>query len=145
MARMPGWDKECRMSKTVRLNDCGTYGRGVPVLISQSKVASDVGNGTGRSWSEDELSRSGSSCCVRAMLEKSSCDVESGTVLSASTSRRDSASAAALDAPLMNRMSKVNCEIKSRWRIWHGEWCLDGEASGLWSVITENCHPSRKC
>ena len=87
MARMPGWDKECRMSKTVRLNDCGTYGCGVPVLISQSKVVSNVGTGTAQGWSEKELSSSGSSCCTRAMLEKSSCDVESGTVFGASTLR----------------------------------------------------------
>ena len=80
----------------------------MPVLISQSMVVSDVGTGTGRSWSEDELSRSGLSCCARAMATTLTDEVELNGAPRASTSTRERASAAALEDPLRKGISDVN-------------------------------------
>ena len=86
----------------------------MPVLISQSMVVSDVSTGTGWSWSEDELSRSGSSCCARVMATTSTDEVELNGAPRASTSTWDRASAAVLEDPLRKRISDVNWLMKSR-------------------------------
>ena len=59
---------------------------------------------------------------------------------------RDKASATELLAPLMCRMSAVNCEMKSRCRTCLGECRVPRDerppVSSLWSVNTVNSRPS---
>ena len=53
VALMPGWDRECRLSKTCRRKPGGMYGLGVPVDTSQRRVVVVVGMGT--SWRRSDV------------------------------------------------------------------------------------------
>ena len=44
MARMLGWEREWRLSNTIRQNEGGTIGRGTLVDVSQMRVVVEPGS-----------------------------------------------------------------------------------------------------
>ena len=107
VARTPGWERQCSLSNTARLNGAGTTGRGSPVERWQTMVVVEAGIGTLLSWREEvdcSDKRVWSSACAFAIASKSI----SWCCLSALTSTRDRASATGLLTPLTCRMSEVN-------------------------------------
>ena len=125
VALAPGWDREWRSLNTARRNASGTKGRGVPVLMSQTRAAEDNRSGIVVSCRDKEEDcsawSSGSVACALAMASKSTDGVPDPC--RALTGARERASATELAFPLTCLMSVVNWAIKSRCRVCVGE-CL---------------------
>ena len=132
----PGCANWCRVPKTTLRWVIGTRGRGASIEVSQIICVSAVGTGRYANLqvanSGDDrfkVSRRGWS---KAICRKSISEGEKRELIG----RRDNA--AAFCSPEICRISFVNCETKSKWRVSRGEY-LSGlersaKVSGRWSV-----------
>ena len=70
---LDGWDRPCTMLKTCLLNDGGTHGRGVPVLVSQM-IAGPSGISILSSFSDESWRGAGGGdfSCSAASVRRSS-------------------------------------------------------------------------
>ena len=134
----PGCAKWCRVSKIALRWVIGTKGWGASVEVSQMICVSAVGTGRYANMqvanSCDDRSKVSRRGWFKAICRKSISEGEKRELIG----RRDKASAAAFGSLEICRISFVNCETRSKWRVSRGEY-LSGlersaKVSGRWSV-----------